>query len=185
LQQKQGKADGNDFEKFGTLLPPKPFNVPRDEPSLAEPLAEYRSTGKSEKLLQHMDSKWKVNNTLFDHDYLNRCREQYVEECYPLEFHAMDVAESMGVLETVRKPDANYMERLVEVFRGFCYSILSLGCRNRLVVEMIVGEVADIMERIRYQVLDYRLSTPKNDSWGLDTTHFPLTFDYIHLSNVP
>jgi hypothetical protein len=41
------------------------------------------------------------------------------------------------------------------------------------------------MERIRYQVLDYRLSTPKNDSWGLDTTHFPLTFDYIHLSNVP
>ncbi|KAF5128473.1 hypothetical protein E5D57_009413 [Metarhizium anisopliae] len=40
------------------------------------------------------------------------------------------------------------------------------------------------MDRMRYNLLDHRMSPPKN-SRTPDPTLFPRTFDYIHMSNIP
>ncbi|KJZ68139.1 hypothetical protein HIM_12472 [Hirsutella minnesotensis 3608] len=90
----------------------------------------------------------------------------------------------MGLLETTQKADYSSIEQLADVFRAFSISTLTLSLQKRLVVELIIGEMADIMERIRYDLLDYRLS-PSNDSGMLDPTAFPQTFDYVHMSNIP
>ncbi|KJZ69859.1 hypothetical protein HIM_10759 [Hirsutella minnesotensis 3608] len=177
------RSERNDFDRFTTLLPPAVV-ANRREPSLVDPLAEYRSTGKSKKLLQHIDSNWRINNTLIDYDFADRSREQGDERSLPLEFHPLEVVESMGLLEPTQKANTSSIEQLADVFRAFSISTLTLSIQKRLVVELIVGEMADIMERIRYNLLDYRLSPP-NASGTLDPTDFPQTFDYVHMSNIP
>ncbi|KJZ70538.1 hypothetical protein HIM_10082 [Hirsutella minnesotensis 3608] len=69
------RTERNDFDRFTTLLLPRVV-ASRLEPSLVDPLAEYRSTGKSKNLLEHIDSNWRVNNTLIDYDFADRSREQ-------------------------------------------------------------------------------------------------------------
>lgn len=146
-------------------------------------MAEYRSTGKSEKLLQYIDSNWRLNNTVIDYDYANIKREQGDDGLAVFEFQPLKVAELMGV-DTTEKAGTSSIERLAEKFQTFSFSTLTLGVKKRLVIEVIVGEMADIMERIRYNLLDHRLSAP-SDSKLLDPTLFPRTFDYVHMSNIP
>ncbi|KAJ3534692.1 hypothetical protein NM208_g7439 [Fusarium decemcellulare] len=177
------EAERNDFDRFTALLPPAGV-VNRREPSLVGPLAEYRSTGKSKKLSQHIDSTWRINNTLIDYDFAGRSREQGDEESLPLEFRPLEVIESMGLFGPTKKANTSSIEQLADIFRAFSISTLNLGLQKRLVVEVIIGEMADVMERIRYNLLDHRQSTPNNDS-TLDPTTFPQTFDYVHMSNIP
>ena len=175
--------DRNDFERLTTLMPPATV-ANRWEPSLIDALSEYRSTGRSTKLGQHVDLNWKINNTLIDYDFANRSREQGDHRSHPLVFHPLKVIESMDVLKSARKANVSPIKHFADIFRIFSTSTSRLGSQNRLVVEVIVGEMADIMERIRYNILDHRLSGP-TDSGILDPTFFPRTFDFLHMSNIP
>lgn len=55
---------------------------------------------------------------------------------------------------------------------------------DRLQIEVIAGEMADVMERIRYGCLEHRSHNP-NDPKSLKLTRFPSGFDRIHMSNIP
>lgn len=174
------KAEQAYFEKFTTLLLPSGI-MGRREPDFMAPLAEYQSTGKSKKLQQYIDSNWKINNTLIDYDFANRSREQGGRDQTQFDFHPLKVAESMGARAPTRNSS---LEQLADMFKIFSVSTVSLGENKRLVVEVIVGEMTDIMERMHYNLLDYRLSPP-TDGGALDPTTFPRTYDYMHLSNIP
>ncbi|CEJ86325.1 hypothetical protein VHEMI04074 [[Torrubiella] hemipterigena] len=76
------------------------------------------------------------------------------------------------------------IEQHADMFKMFSISTVALNENKRLVVEVIVGEMADIMERMRYNLLDDRLSPPA-DGETLDPTTFPRTFDYMHMGNIP
>lgn len=61
-------------------------------------------------------------------------------------------------------------------------SIITLG--EKLTIEALVGEMTDVMERIRYDALDHRSLAPRNKK-DSDPRKFPKTFDRIHMSNIP
>lgn len=172
-----------DFEKLSTLLPPVAV-VKRREPSLAKLIPEYRSTGRSKKLQQHIGLNWRVNSTLLDYDYADRNLGLPDDGPFTFEFHPVTAIQSMGALDPKTKSKTSALERLGEVFRHMSISAFTFGREKRLVVEMIIGEVTDVMDRIRYNVLDHRLSTPTKNG-TLDPTTFPQTFDYVHMSNIP
>lgn len=48
-------------------------------------------------------------------------------------------------------------------------------------VEVLVGEMTDVMERMRWNCLEER-SKPAG---GIDPSNFPRTYDRIHMSNIP
>lgn len=50
-------------------------------------------------------------------------------------------------------------------FNGIAVGIVTLN--EKLIIQAIVGEMADVMERIRYGALDHRSLTPK-DEHGID-----------------
>ncbi|KID83991.1 tetratricopeptide [Metarhizium guizhouense ARSEF 977] len=158
------REEREDFRRFQTLLPPM-ADVKRCEPSLVELLAKF-------------------NNTLVDYDYANRRREQGNDVPGPFDFHPLQVIESMRGSGSTDKADTSCIVKLAEVFRVFNFSILMFDPGKRLVVEVIAGEMADIMDRMRYNLLDHRMSPPKN-SRTPDPTLFPRTFDYIYMSNIP
>ncbi|KJK85219.1 hypothetical protein H633G_10949, partial [Metarhizium anisopliae BRIP 53284] len=177
------KEEREDFRRFQTLLPPM-ADVKRCEPSLVELLAKYRSSGKGKKLYQYIDANWRFNNTLVDYDFANRRREHGNDLTGPFDFHPLEVIESMRGPGSTDKADTNCIQQLADVFRVFNFSILMLDPGKRLVVEVIAGEMADIMDRMRYNLLDHRMSPPENSRIP-DPTLFPRTFDYIHMSNIP
>ncbi|EFY95072.2 tetratricopeptide [Metarhizium robertsii ARSEF 23] len=177
------REEREDFRRFHTLLPPM-ADVKRCEPSLVELLAKYRSSGKGKKLYQYIDAHWRFNNTLVDYDFANRRREQGNDVPGPFDFHPLEVIESMRGPGSTDKADISCIQKLAEVFRVFNFSILMLDPGKRLVVEVIAGEMADIMDRMRYNLLDHRMSPPENSRIP-DPTLFPRTFDYIHMSNIP
>lgn len=188
-----GKRDGSnksekaDFENLTVVLPPAAV-AERRETSLVKPLADYRSTGDIKGLRQHIRSNWRVNNTLIDYDFADAVRQQGETGFGAIEFDPLEVTESMGAPPPRGEGDSSSIEKLAMVFRGFSTSTFGFSIEGRLVVELIVGEAADVMERIRYKTLPHRLSPPRGDPRGssmLDPALFPRTFDYVHMSNIP
>ncbi|KAM0738037.1 hypothetical protein ACQRIT_007513 [Beauveria bassiana] len=176
--------------KFAALLPSQAL-ARQWEPSLADTLAEYKKTGKGKKLLQQIDVTWAVNNTLIDYDVADYELDIPGGSCAYLEFDplemvsAADFASKSG--ERAKAKTNNSIDRLADVFRVITISTMKLHSQKRLTVEMIVGEMTDIMERIRYHALEHRRPDPKNSKTDepLDPTKFPQTYDYIHMSNIP
>ncbi|GAB0146017.1 hypothetical protein EsHS_00006429 [Epichloe bromicola] len=177
------KSEKADFENLTVVLPPAAV-AERRETSLVKPLADYRSTGNIKGLRQYIRSNWRVNNTLIDYDFADEVRQQGETDFSAIEFDPLEVTVSMGAAPPRWEGDSSSLEKLALVFRGFSTSTFSFSIEGRLVVELIIGEVADIMERIRYKMLHHRLSPPKGSSM-LDPTLFPRTFDYVHMSNIP
>ncbi|KAG5930342.1 hypothetical protein E4U42_001857 [Claviceps africana] len=90
----------------------------------------------------------------------------------------------MGALLSTAKGRETPVESLGLVFQAMSAAVLTLNAEGRLVVELLTGEMADIMERMRYNLLDHRLSSTKNGSKP-DPTLFPCKFDSVHMSNIP
>lgn len=153
------KEEREDFRRFQTLLSPM-VDVKRCEPSLVELLAKYRSSGKGKKLYQYIDANWRFNNTLVDYDFANRRREHGNDLTGLFDFHPLEVIESMRGPGSTDKAGTSCIQKLAEVFRVFNFSILMLDPGKRLVVEVIAGEMADIMDRMRYDLLDHRMPPP-------------------------
>ncbi|KAG8417377.1 hypothetical protein J3458_004886 [Metarhizium acridum] len=177
------REEREEFKRFQTLLPLIAV-MKRREPKLVELLVKYRSSGKGKKLSQYIDLNWRFNNTLIDYNYTTRRREQGNNVPQPFKCHPLKVMESMRVLDSAGKAKTSCIEKLADIFRAFTVYAEMLDPGKRLVVEVIVGEMADIIDRMRYNLLDHRLSPPKN-SYAPDPTLFPRTFDYIHMSNIP
>lgn len=49
---------------------------------------------------------------------------------------------------------------------------------HRLTIELIIGDMVDVMDRIRYDILDHRM--------GMSVSkQYPKVYERIHLSNIP
>lgn len=71
---------------------------------------------------------------------------------------------------------------IVEIMGSYFYvvghALMHLRRASQLRLELIVGEMTDIMERLRYGCLDDRACTGSSVS-------FPRTLDRTHMSNIP
>lgn len=73
-----------------------------------------------------------------------------------------------GVLDTVSK-----------FFEMASFSLVMFS--GRMKIEVLSGEMNDVLERIHYDCLEAR-SRP---SGGVDPSKFPRKYDRIHMSNIP
>lgn len=145
-----------DYKKFAAVFPSQAL-ARQWEPSLADTLAEYKKTGKGEELLQQIDLTWAVNNTLIDYDFADHGLNVPGGSFPHLEYDPLEMVSATDFASRDGQPDKakknNAIDRLADLFRVHTISTIKLHSQKRLTVEMIVGEMTDIIERIRYNAL--------------------------------
>ncbi|KUI63016.1 TPR repeat-containing protein associated with Hsp90 [Cytospora mali] len=161
----QSTKDRKEFDALGVILADKDF-IHRREPRLGELYAAYESSGSAQMkgLEDYLDGAWKVNVTLLDAD------QEATRDA------------NLWRWETIYQRHGFCNRKDGGVIQGVTLGLVMLN--EKLTIEAVVGEVADVMERIRYDSLDHRSLPPKGEK-GIDPRKFPKTFDRIHMSNVP
>ncbi|KAL2209499.1 hypothetical protein CC79DRAFT_1356602 [Sarocladium strictum] len=99
-----------------------------------------------------------------------------------LEFSPLELVEHLGVLVGKQKASDTSIGLVMKTFETFSMSTAMLV--DRIQIEVIAGEMADVLERIRYGCLEHRSSKPSKPE-GLDPTQFPNKYDRIAMSNIP
>lgn len=99
-----------------------------------------------------------------------------------LDWDPSDLIHNLSVPAQGRDENTNVLKSLAEFFDVLAISLVNLT--RRVSVEIITGEMADVLERIRYNALEHRLKKP-NKPKGIDPTQFPRQYDRIHMSNIP
>ncbi|KAJ4159558.1 uncharacterized protein LMH87_008456 [Akanthomyces muscarius] len=176
-KKEEDTPEKKDFKTFTALFPSEA--VARQwEPILGDALVEYRKTGKVEKLLEQINSTRAINNTAIDYDFAESGFQRGDGSGPYLEFDPLATVQSMDLNATRRKPkkaddSQKAVERLADFFRAHAISAMKLNYQKRLAVEMIAGEMIDIMERIWCNVVKVR----RHGSFGCAL--YPLDFAVI------
>lgn len=162
------------FEDFSVLLPPWEV-LQNTEPELAKLVSEYRngcSLGLRQEIERYLNTYWSVNPTVIDLEW-----EANKELKGPPDFGGFD---PFHIIEAVRKatniqemnakcPDAiNFVTSFFSPTHQLLHSF-----QDELIVEVIVGDMMDVLERIRYD----RFPRPGPAS--------PKEYHVIHMSNIP
>jgi Domain of unknown function (DUF4470) len=180
------ESDQKVFDELTVLLPLKDF-ADRREPELSPLMATYQSRQKNaaQLLSDYINETWKTNATLIDMDYEKTRQPDWSgpPELAPDESKAppldVDPLEVMGSLPHMPESLPGAISRI-----GDFFSVVALGtvkAVETMKVEVVIGEMADVMERIRYDCLESR-ATPTG---GIDPANFPRIYDRIHMSNIP
>ncbi len=179
-QPKGFKKDRKSFDELGVLLPSKEF-AERRGPSLVALLEKYHAGSKdaTKALDAHINANWFTNLTLIDFDHVEATwggapvpdeRKVPSIETDPLELASALPPTAMegGVLDMV----GSFFESV---------SAMVVRLSGRLMIEALVGEMTDVLDRIRWGCLGDR-SQPCGD---IDPSKFPRIYDRIHMSNIP
>lgn len=137
------------------------------------------------ELGDYIEANWVTNPTLIDVDYA----EGAVAGWLPWAHHGATDEDEVPAIEADPIELAGKLSGLskakgaLETVGSF-FGVVSLALvmlSDRLKIEALVGEMTDVMERIRWDCLESR-SQP---SGGIDPSTFPSTYDRIHMSNIP
>lgn len=184
------EKDEKTFNLLGVLLPSTSFAA-RHDPQLVQLIKYYdksRLQFAAHQLTEHIDATWVTNRTLLDidlDDVLQKidfcpCGQCKIEDMVPrIESNPIYLgddlpkcaSESEGVLDYV----GQFFDSLAVALLRF--EVVS----SQLKVEVLVGEMTDTMERLRWNCLEAR-SKPAG---GIDPSTFPRVYDRIHMSNIP
>ncbi|OIW25576.1 hypothetical protein CONLIGDRAFT_621388 [Coniochaeta ligniaria NRRL 30616] len=184
------EKDEKTFNLLGVLLPSTSFAA-RHDPQLVQLMKYYdksRLQFAAHQLTEHIDATWVTNRTLLDidlDDVLQKidfcpCGQCKIEDMVPrIESNPIYLgddlpkcaSESEGVLDYV----GQFFDSLAVALLRF--ELVS----SQLKVEVLVGEMTDTMERLRWGCLEAR-SKPAG---GIDPSTFPRVYDRIHMSNIP
>ncbi len=171
-RDEEDPIDRKTFDEFMILLPPDHF-LKRQEPALSSLGTRFKTTSQvqRETLDNYIDINWKTNATLIDVDsWTIRSVE---ERNIPVGYDPREVIDSFSWAKISR--GGRSIDILGETFDHITLALLNLA--DRLCVEVVIGEMSDVMERIRFNALDHR-NTPSKLS-------FPQVYDRIHMSNIP
>lgn len=191
------EKDRKDFDSVGCLFADKNF-IQRREPELAPLHKAYQSAEPHahQELEEYLDAKWSVNVTLLDSDHeatrhedLAKMEDYYASGCKPWTVQSDNSFAHLAEFDPVHTLQS-FMPRSKDSVlesMGVYFDLVTvslLGCYEGLGIELILGEMTDIMERMRFDALEHRLHAPESDK-DLDPRIFPKTYDFIHLSNIP
>ncbi|KAI2783149.1 hypothetical protein F4815DRAFT_381571 [Daldinia loculata] len=179
-------VDQRTFNDFSVLFPPEAM-LPILQPGLSTLFADYQAgkQGAQKHVSSYLNKQWKVNVTLLDAKLQARIAES--EALAVMEKHPFDIISStVGKLSELHAPGGSMycLKHMMDFFEKVSLSLLQL--QDRVTIEMIVGDMADVLERIRYDVLD----RPKQrgdvrDSHSPITVDWPVRYHSIHMNNVP
>lgn len=174
------KFDHRLFVDFQVVLP-EAHILNKQDPELAKMLSAYRKsrgdTKAKERISEQIDGTWRSNVTLIDVEWENDKAEDEERQTPDMSFTPFAVAESLVPALGSIPGSWNLKGDTVLTYAEFFWSmttdvISSLG--GRLMVEVRLGEMADVLERTRYQALE-RSPTDKG----------PCKYSVIHMSNIP
>ncbi|KAM7183786.1 hypothetical protein V8F33_013365 [Rhypophila sp. PSN 637] len=174
-------------KKLNILAPPKAFDS-GDGPELRKLLDSVRGNSKktaAKSLDDYISATWKTNVTQLDLDWERQWKEDGSPFSNPDEmhsgiwFHPIQVAAAVSRdVQSFKGTRYNTISRLAGFFAESAETALELVGSAPMVIEVICGEVAEVMERLQYDCYEGRAVGP-------DPSKFPKTFDRIHLSNIP
>ncbi|EQB51950.1 hypothetical protein CGLO_08458 [Colletotrichum gloeosporioides Cg-14] len=189
-RDKTDNKDDKEFAELAVVFGDTAFTR-RREPELIPLLEAFRAgnPGSKKQLLEQVDSQWVVNQTVLDMDYEKRTREESGPGMLPnWDFNPADILKNlpnpmtamMGMMGS--SDNSGVLKGISEFFDLLSVSVMSL--HERLKIELIAGEMADVFERLQYDGMEHRKQKP-TDSEAIDPTLFPRAYDRIHLSNIP
>ncbi|KAH6623940.1 hypothetical protein F5144DRAFT_623763 [Chaetomium tenue] len=182
------KLDHKSFDDLGVVLPSKGFAERRDEPLVAL-MKRYRqgSEAAKEKLAAHIDENWVANLTLIDFDY-SEVRNGADDPLYPMVNDEDEVPAIEGDPTEIANmfpgiySNKGVLENVGEFFTTTALMLTRLVGENRFMIEAMVGEMTDVMERLRWDCLESRSPSPDAK---INPAKFPRQYDRIHMSNIP
>lgn len=129
----------------------------------------------------HLDNSWHPNVTLVDNEWQNDRKKSndFADGDFahdPLEFWNTLYADS----GQQRPGNADCLYDYVGPFFKTAAAALK-QLRGRLVVEVAIAEMGDVMERLKYNMIQHRQEFSKQHDPG----SFPNKYHRIHMSNVP
>ncbi|KAI1381366.1 hypothetical protein F4677DRAFT_440580 [Hypoxylon crocopeplum] len=149
------EADHHVFDDFSVMFPPTTI-VSRLEPELSTLVSDYRRGKLSarKRISNYLDKHWRVNVTLIDVEWQAMMEPGDEPD---MSHDPSDIAEqitgpSSKLNEPNRKSTYCILKHVANFFGKVSLSLLSL--QNRLTIEMIVGDMANVLERTRYGLLD-------------------------------
>ncbi|KAI8958416.1 hypothetical protein F5Y11DRAFT_336255 [Daldinia sp. FL1419] len=174
------------FRDFSVVFPPRIMQSML-EPELSPLFADYQAgkQGAEERVSNYLDSHWKVNVTLLDAKLQARLAE-------PKGLDVMDehpfrvVASMLKQLPRLRalNTSMNCMNLMSDFFQKVGLSLLQL--QDKLTIEIIVGDMAEVMERVRYNMLDRpKQKADEGDSSLSTAIDWPLRYHVIHMNDIP
>ncbi|KAM7222932.1 hypothetical protein V8F06_001488 [Rhypophila decipiens] len=187
------------------LAPPKNFDS-GDGPELRKLLDSVKGNPKKaaanlKSLDDYISATWKTNVTWLDLDWERQWKEDSSPFNNPdemhsgLRFNAIQVVAAVSRdVQSFKGKQGNTISRLAGFFAESAEAAIELVESASLVIEVICGEVAEVMERLQYDCYEGRAvgtasatagSDNKPQIQGPDPSKFPKTFDRIHLSNIP
>ncbi|KAB5531424.1 hypothetical protein GE09DRAFT_384965 [Coniochaeta sp. 2T2.1] len=136
----------------------------------------------------YIDANWASNVTMFDVNYTERSREETDpwagtatddDKVPPLESDPFELSERLVPPALGRTKQPGVLESVSKFFE--CVTLALMMFSKRLKIETLVGEMNDVMERIRYECLDGK----SRIVGGVDPSRLPRKYDRINMSRVP
>lgn len=198
-------ADGKTYKDLLAIFGPEDY-ISRREPALSPLLAAYRKgeAGARDKLEEYLAATWIPNPTFVDvgweevraatfdsaPGYPRSGSEEeeadWLAKLNPSGWYdpnPVDIAAALGGGVPAKASEwEGAIDALNTFFSTLSLSLIHLG--GRITVEMMAGEMGDVMERMRYGALEHRGLPPATDEEP-DPRKFPSSYDRIHMSNVP
>ena len=164
------------YQKTAVLYPPEVL-LGEYEPALQSLIDIYERSNKIpvKKINAYCNGSWKVNITLLDVEGEKVRVEEGGESV--LAFNPFDAAAHLH--KELHLPNPEHPSSLYDYIAGFFNETAAAlkYLSGRVMVEVICGELFTVMEKIKYNIMDWR----GNES----TSAFPTQFDRIHESNIP
>ncbi|VUC28940.1 unnamed protein product [Clonostachys rosea] len=177
-------SDARLFKDFHVVLP-SPYLLERHEPDLLLASRAYldsHSPSDRKTLDDYINSTWKPNITVIDFDFERKCKNDGIldgQPCFDWSPREVVLSVFAALPPHMFLSEPGLFEHISAFFRGVSGSLSRLG--DRVVIEVIAGEMHDALERLRYGLLRYGQKTIGN----LDPSKFPNRFDKIDMSNIP
>ncbi|KAI6274397.1 hypothetical protein MCOR31_006448 [Pyricularia oryzae] len=191
------------FKQLGALVPWREEHASQfPDPSFIEAVRTYSCMYENDHTSQNMrgylDMHWRLNPTLVDFE-LTSVKRSFSVNLRPLvwpnwsgpsphQCH-FDPTEVLGTFikvappETFESPSGEcFFDALIQVLTRVDVARKRLS--GQVLVEAIVGEVTDVMERIRYDALSHRQPTGVHDP-DANPVNFPKVYDGIHMGSLP
>ena len=164
------------YKKTAMLYPPGNL-LGKYEPSMQSLINSYERSNRMpvKKIRAYCNDSWKVNITFLDVEGEKVRREEGGE--FEMTFNPFDAAAHLYDKMYLSKPE--HPRSLHDYIAGFFIKTAAAlkYLRGRVTVEGIFGELFTVMEKIRYNLMDWR----GNEG----TAAFSTKFDCIHESNIP
>jgi hypothetical protein len=170
-QARAGEFDRKSFKDLGVLFSTHSF-VENREPAIYNLIDGFSRNNEIQEISAYINDNWKINPTLFDLD-LENLRGQEYGLFTTLEFLPMSI---VNRFESVVKTPSLTIPDFGQILDDLGHALFNL--EHRLTIELIIGDMAAVMDRIRYDILEHRM--------GMSVSkQYPKVYDRIHLSNIP